>query len=87
MKTGKLEFTAPAALNEGAVWFSYIVVEDAAFPLEENLPLLYTETSIRNYLECRVFNYRLNRETQVIEYAFGILTARFRVFGKPLEFT
>lgn len=60
-----------------------VIVGDDAFPLRTNLLKPYSRVNLT--LKQRVFNYRLSRARRVVENAFGILAARFRVFGKSIE--
>ncbi|XP_057296815.1 uncharacterized protein LOC130625697 [Hydractinia symbiolongicarpus] len=61
----------------------YYLVGDDAFPLQQWLIKPYPGQGIReNQLN---FNYRLSRARRVIENAFGILAARWRVFMNPLQ--
>lgn len=66
----------------------FIFVVDKAFPLHENFMRPYPGSKTKNNIPNRIFNYRLSRVHQQVECAFGILLARFRIFGifgRPLE--
>ena len=60
-----------------------VFVGDEAFPLK---PYLMKPYPRRNDLtrEQKIYNYRLCRCRRIVENAFGVLTARFRVFEKPI---
>jgi len=60
----------------------YVMVGDDAFALK---PYLLKPYALRNLTEQqRIFNYRLSRARRTAENAFGQLSQRFRVFGRPI---
>lgn len=61
----------------------YVFIGDDAFPLQNNLLKPFPGIQENGSKE-RIFNYRLSRARRVVENAFGILSAVFRVLRKPL---
>ena len=55
-----------------------VFVGDDAFPLREDLLKPFSKSGLTVTEE--VFNYRLSRARRVVENAFGVLAARFRIF-------
>lgn len=69
--------------ENSSVRVPYVFIGDKAFALRKNLLRPYPCTT--NDRPKRIFNYRLSRARNVVENAFGILSARWRVYRRPLE--
>lgn len=61
----------------------YVFLGDAAFPFSPHL-LKPFEHDIKGKPEEVVYNYRLSRARRVIENAFGILSARYRILRRNI---
>lgn len=61
----------------------FVIVADDAFALRSYLlkPFPFTNQPAPN----RIFNYRLSRARRVVENAFGLISARFRILRRPME--
>ena len=76
-------FSVPSHSSHGHKTLPYVIVGDDIFPLK---PWLMKPFSGRNVEECyRVFNYRLSRARRYIENAFGMLSAKWRIFHRPIK--
>ena len=70
-------------LPNSEVLLPYVYVADDAFPLQPNLMKPFGRSDL-DYNKS-VFNYRLSRSRRIVENAFGIIVARWRILRKPME--
>jgi hypothetical protein len=61
----------------------YVIISDEIFGLKTYLTKPYPGNGLTE--SQKVFNYRLSRCRRVIENAFGILSARWRIFRRPIK--
>lgn len=73
------------ALEDGMLPEGHVLVGDNAFPLKEYLLKPFPGNQLT--LKQKIFNYRLSRARRIVENAFGIMAARFRVFEKPFPYS
>lgn len=83
LQNNKLNLPMPKPLPFRNVPVPYVIVADDAFALTPNILKPFSARNM-NAIQ-RVFNYRLSRARRVIENAFGILCARFRVMRSPIK--
>lgn len=83
LRNNTLNLPADQPLYPGGPELPHVFIGDEAFPLMRNLMRAYPKSKLTD--SRRIYNYRLSRARQVVEHAFGILAARWRVYRKPFE--
>ncbi|XP_018358169.1 PREDICTED: putative nuclease HARBI1 [Trachymyrmex cornetzi] len=78
----ELDVPMPSVCSTGRPPFPYMLVADEAFQLNKFTLRPYPGRNITE--EQKIFNYRLSRARRVVENAFGIMVAKFRILQKPL---
>ena len=63
----------------------YVFVADEGLPLRPDMMRPYSRFSLGKEVDKRVYNYRHSRCRRVVENAFGILVARFRIYERRLN--
>lgn len=78
----ELKFPPADTLPNSSTISDYFIVGDSIFQLRTNLMKPYPGRRLP--MAEAIFNYRLSRARRVVENAFGILAARWRIFHTPL---
>lgn len=80
----QLDVPLPSCISEERPLMPYVLVGDAAFTMSHFLLKPYSGKCMMTR-EKKVFNYRLSRARRCIENAFGILSARWRIFRRSIN--
>ncbi|XP_065584575.1 uncharacterized protein LOC136043591, partial [Artemia franciscana] len=79
-----IETPEPKPIPNGTI-LPHVFVADEAFPLKMNIMRPFPGGLSVADRQKRVYNYRLSRARLVVENAFGILAARWRIFNSPIN--
>lgn len=83
MESRQLHIPQDTVLPTTDISAPYVFVADDAYPLLNNLLKPYKGRNLT--AEQEYFNMRLSRARRVVECAFGIINAKFRLLWKPIE--
>lgn len=80
---GRMQIPGPNYVPEGDFRLPYVIIGDEAYPLLVNLLKPYSRENLsaveHNY------NKRLSRARRIVEHAFGIIAAKWRILNKSIE--
>lgn len=75
----------PEDTHLGSIRLPFVFVADDAFPLVDRIMKPFTPPRRGHLTDAeKIFNYRLSRARRCVENSFGILTAKFICFARPL---
>ena len=83
LEDGRVGLPEPKALPNDDKPIPFHLVGDDAFALKTFLMKPYSHQS--QVHEQKIYSYRLSRARRVVENAFGLLSARMRVFGTTMN--
>lgn len=80
LKDNKLNLPGNA---ENVADLNFVFIGDEAFAFHEHLLKPFPQRDLNH--DRRIYNYRLSRGRNVVENAFGLIAARFRILQSPIN--
>lgn len=84
-ENGTMPLPLPREIPQTNIKMPFVLLGDQAFPLKNYLLRPYAGRQAALTLGQKIFNYRLSRCRRVIENAFGILVARWRLLKATIN--
>ncbi|CAK1599878.1 unnamed protein product [Parnassius mnemosyne] len=85
LATNTADIPADTPLENGGEPMPHVIIGDQAFPLKPYLMRPYSKEAVSHNANKKNFNYRLSRARRTVENAFGILSARWRIFHTDIK--
>lgn len=85
-ENGNMDLPKPIQVEVNGPELPYVLVADEAFALTPYMMRPFPRSKHLD-IKKKVFNYRLSRARRVVESAFGLLAARWRIYRKPINTT
>nr|CAH7730409.1 unnamed protein product [Callosobruchus chinensis] len=83
LQEGKLNLPPPAKVSDNLIPLPYVFIGDEAFGISTNLMRACPGSNLT--VPKRIFNYRLCSARRYVEWSFGILSNKWRIFHRPLN--
>lgn len=84
LKRGQLNIPPEEIVGNTSTTLPYVFVADDAFQLRVDMIKPFRLASLTDD-DTKIYNYRLSRARRIVENAFGILSARFRIFRTDIN--
>jgi hypothetical protein len=75
----------PLPSDDNGKCMQFVIVVDEDFPLPEHVLRPYPNGRLS--VQQRIYNYRLKRVRRMVDYAFGILANKWRIFRRSFDVT
>lgn len=85
IRTGKFHIPNPCKLPTTETVLPHVILGDEAFPILENLMKPFPRKKSLFDTSISIYNYRHSRARRIVENAFGLLSATFRIFMQPIQ--
>lgn len=84
LENNDLNIPEQEILSDSSRTLPYVFVADDAFPLRKDMMKPFRQNDLDSRAK-KIYNYRTSRARRIVENAFGILAARFRIYRTQIN--